>query len=126
MGVLCEFGYLKHAVIHDINTLERYDDEVAEGHVLSAIVFKNDSEMESGILADILKKASRKSDILFYENDGFVILMPATKKEGAKHIFDQMHDVCRQLDKLTILTYPEDAFIDDEFYKKITVALEAL
>lgn len=125
MGVLCDFKDLKHAIIHDINTLERYDDEVAEGHILSVIVFKNASEMDSAILADILKKASRKSDMVFYENNIFVILMPATNKEGAQHTFNQMHDVCRQLGNLTILTYPKDAFIDDEFYQKIMAAIKA-
>jgi hypothetical protein len=125
MGVLCEFNYLKHAVIHDINTLERYDDEVAEGHILSAIVFKNDSEMESAVLADILKKASRKSDMLFYENDVFVILMPATNKSGAEYTFAQMHEVCTKLENLTTISYPEDAFTDDEFYGKITEAVKA-
>ena len=105
MGVLCSFSDLKHAIIHDINTLERYDDEVAEGHILSVI---------------ILKKASRKSDMLFFDKKVFVMLMPATDKSGAEHIFSQMHEVCKRLENLSILSYPQDAFTDDAFYQKIS------
>ena len=125
MGVLCEYKDLKHAIIHDINALERYDDEVGEGHILSVIIFKNDSEMDSAILADILKKASRKSDMLFFENNMFVILMPATDKTGAGHTFSQMHEVCGELKNFSILSYPTDAFTDDEFYQKITTEVSA-
>jgi len=125
MGVLCEFKDLKHAVIHDINTLERYDDEVAEGHILSAIIFKNDSEMESAILADILKKASRKSDMLFFDKNLFVMLMPATDKKGAEHIFGEMHEVCKKLENLSVISYPDNAFTDDEFYQKLTSEITA-
>ena len=125
MGVLCEFKDLKHAIIHDINTLERYDDEVGEGHILSVIIFKNDSEMDSAMLADILKKASRKSDMLFFENNMFVMLMPATDKKGAEHTFSQMHEVCKKLGNLSVISYPQDAFTDDEFYQKITAEVSA-
>ncbi len=119
MGVLCGFSDLKNAIVHDVNTLERYDDEVAEGHVLSVIIFKNDSEMASDMMADILKKASRKSDMVFYEGDVFAVMMPATNKEGAEYTFSQLHEVCKALGNLTTFTYPADAFTDDEFYEKV-------
>ena len=125
MGVLYAFDYLQKAIVHDINTLERYDDEVAEGHILTVIIFKNKSEMEASVLADILKKASRKSDMVFRQENVFVLLMPATDKKGAQHIFSQMHEVCRNLDDLTILSYPEDAFGDEDFYKKIVAEVMA-
>jgi hypothetical protein len=51
--------------------------------------------------------------------------MPATDKKGAEHIFETMHDVCQTLQKRTILSYPEDAFNDEAFYKKIRQTLTA-
>jgi len=126
MGILYRFEELENAIIHDINTLERYDDEVAEGHCLSAVIFNNESEMDSVILADILKKASRKSDLIFFKEKNFVILMPATDKTGAEHIFEAMHDVCRTLKKRTVLTYPADGFNDEAFSQKVRQALTAV
>jgi len=126
MGILYRFEELENAIVHDINTLERYDDEVAEGHILSAVIFANESEMDSVILADILKKASRKSDLIFFKERNFVILMPATDKAGAEHIFEAMHDVCRTLKQRTILAYPDDAFNDEAFYQKVRGVLTAV
>lgn len=126
MGILCSFSDLKNAIVHDVNTLERYDDEVAEGHILSVLVFKNESEMESSVLADILTKASRKSDMLFFDKQSFVLLMPATAAEGAVHIFNEMHAVCQELKKVHVFVFPKDAFNDEEFYQKIQKGLISL
>lgn len=126
MGFLKKFSELKESVIHDAASLERYVSEVGKGEKLSVLCFYNNSEMESAMLADILYKASRKSDLVFHEHEKFVILMPATDKEGAKHTFEEMDSSCKDLKNVKILVFPDDALSPDVFYEEVHKTLSQM
>lgn len=126
MGIRYRFEDFHKALIHEINTLERYDDEVTEGHQLSVVLFFNQGELDHELLADILAKASRKSDLIFHDKGRFILLMPATNPEGAKHTLLAMHDCIKNLEHLHILSYPRDGFLDETFYAKCSSILEGL
>ncbi|MDQ1340553.1 MAG: hypothetical protein QG567_1710 [Campylobacterota bacterium] len=125
MGTLCNFSELKNVIIHDASALERYNTKSSE-HTLSTICFKNKSEIESDLLATIIAKSSRKSDVLLNDGEIFVLVMPATDKNGARHIFEEMHSTCKDVEKVDILSYPEDAFTSTEYYEKISKILNKI
>jgi len=52
--------------------------------------------------------------------------MPATNKKGAKHTFEEMHAVCRDIKNMEVFSYPQDAFNDTEYYNKIEILVKEI
>ncbi len=122
MSLFHGFEELEKLVIHCATSQERYESQKK----FTTLVFKNSSEMESEIFADILDKASRKSDLLLFEKDIFIFLMPATDREGAQHVFKELDEACKSLKNITTLVYPDDGLEPQSYFEKVKQVLESI
>jgi len=107
---------LKRMVFHNLDALERYGSKANVQLKLTAICFRNCSEMDGTVLEAMLRKMLRASDTVYHEKSKFILLLPATNKEEAKHVFEDFkHHVCGE-EAYCFNAYPDDAMGPEDFF----------
>ncbi|MDR2904432.1 MAG: hypothetical protein LBU73_00510 [Helicobacteraceae bacterium] len=101
-GQIFHFSDFRPFIRHEIGEMGR----LLEDRRKITIMFVRHSEPQR--MLKVLKDALRTSDVIFRKNDLFLIVMPATDKEGAMHVARMMEEYFGHTIVDVNATWPED------------------
>lgn len=103
-------------VDHHIALLNRFD--ITEDDEFSIIYFslegKNDKE-----LSVVFQKILRRTDALFQDEQGIIVMLPGTDWNGATELLSGIQDFLNQPITDNIVTYPDDGKNSKELLDKL-------
>lgn len=96
---------IESLVAHHIALLKRFD--TTEDNEFSVIYFSLDGKLEKE-LSTVFQKILRKTDALFQENDGVIVMLPGTDWNGATELLSGIQEFLNQPLQDNVVTYPDD------------------
>lgn len=112
---------LANLIDHHIALLERFG--ITDEAPFSLVFFTTEDKKEAECV-EMLKRILRSTDVLFNQNNHYIVMLTGTDWNGATEILSGIQEFLDQSPKDAIVTYPEDGLNAKAILKRLHEVIE--
>lgn len=120
-SVVFEKQNIMSLVNHHIALLKRFD--ITEDDEFSIIYFNLEDKGDKE-LSVVFQKILRRTDALFQDDKGIIVMLPGTDWNGATELLSGIQDFLNQAITDNIVTYPDDGKTSEELLGKLKILVK--